>query len=234
MANLPYTQFPAEPQLKDVLNQLKKNIFLSMNCHHIGTIQSFDTSKQTATATINYKKTRITLGQNGTYNETLLDYPILIDCPVVVLGGAGASLTFPIAAGDECLCLFNDRDMDNWFAGATGSAVATTRQHHFADAILLVGIRSMANVIADYDDTRAVLRNGDALIGVGETLIKIANATQDLKNILQDLVSAIENLQVLPGTFNVSGVPVTGLGSVQSLVPPLLSTINTDIGDLLE
>lgn len=231
---LPYTQAPSDPSLKDVLDQLKKNIFLSLNCHHIGTIQNFDATNQTATATINYKKTIFRMDQAGIINPVLFDYPILRDCPVIVLGGNDASLTFPISPGDECLCLFNDRDMDNWFSGANTAPVKTTRQHHFADALLLVGIRSLANVIDDYDTTRAVLRNGDALIGVGETLIKIANATKDLKTILQNLVSAIENLQVLPGTFNVSGVPVTGLGSVSSITPPLLSTVNTDIGDLLE
>jgi hypothetical protein len=240
MSNLPFTQAPAEPQLKDVLDQLRKNIFLSLNCHHIGTIQSFDPAKQTATATINYKKTIYRLGSDGIYVPVLFDYPILTDCPVQIVGGGNAALTMPITAGDECLISFNDRDLDNWFQGANGAPVASTRQHHFADAIIFVGINSMANVLSAYDPIRAVLRNGDAMVGVGTSLVKIANSDFTLNGILQDIMTQLGDLctaiQALTVTCATPGNPSSPpINSAQfATISSALSGLATDLGDLLE
>lgn len=154
------TVVPNDPGLKDVLDLFKKDILLSLNCHHIGTVQSFDSAKQTATATINYKKTFFRKKTDGTYAPELSDYPILLDCPVVVLGGGGGALTFPVAKGDECLVLFNDRAIDTWYQGSTTSPVPSPRLHSISDGLILVGVRSMSNAIDDYDTDGTVLRAG--------------------------------------------------------------------------
>lgn len=221
----PLNRIPNEPTLKDLMDLSKKDVLLNLSCHHVGTVQSFDASRQVATATINYKKTFYEQDQDGTYHPVLVDYPILIDCPVIVLGGAGGALTFPIAKGDECLVLFNDRDIDTWFQGASGRGVATSRLHSFSDGLILVGVRSLANVLEDYDSARAVLRNGDALVGVGETLIKIANATTSLNALLQDLISAIRGITTLNSdstTGVVSAASKSALSGVASQIAGLL------------
>lgn len=187
---------PNEPSLKDLLDLLQKQIMLTLNCHHIGTVQSFDATKQTATVTINYKKTYFQLNPaTGLYDPILKDYPILADCPVIALGGGAAALTFPIQAGDECLVLFNDRSLDNWFQGGTGSAVATPRLHSFSDGIILVGLRSLPNALTNYDTARAVLRNGSTLVGVGSSLVKIANQTTTLLQVINGILDLIAAAQ---------------------------------------
>ncbi len=160
MTGLPQNLIPNEPELKDLLDLHKKDIFLGLNCHAIATIQSFDPTQQTASATVNYKKTYFKPNAQGVYRATLVDYPQLIDCPVLCLGGGAGSLRFPIAAGDECLVLFNDRDLDVWFQGSSSSAVATPRLHSFSDAIIIVGIRSLANVLTDYDSVNPQIKAG--------------------------------------------------------------------------
>lgn len=240
--SLPFTQSPAEPRLKDVLDQLKKNIFLSFNCHHIATVQKFDETNQTATVTINYKKTYYKLNQvTGIYDPTLIDYPVLADCPVIVLGGGPASLTFPIEAGDECLVLFNDRDLDTWFQGASGGAVATPRLHSFADAIILVGLRSLANSLDAYDLTRAVLQYGSTLVGVGESLVKIANEQFTLNELLQELISEIKDLTDQTAALTVTGISTGGQASGPPTNALAIAAISlqitataTKIGELLE
>ena len=219
-------QIPNEPQLKDLLDLLKKDIFLSLNCHHLGTIQSFNAANQTASATINYKKTFFELDpKTGLYNPVLLDYPIMQDCPVICLGGGSASLTFPIKQGDECLVFFNDRDMDNWFSGSVGGAVASPRLHSFADAIILVGVRSLQHALQNYDTVRAILRNGSAAIGANSSNSKVlvtsdfpTNSTT-LNSVLQQLVSAIEGITC-------GGSPIDN--------PAPLVAAGTAIGNLLE
>lgn len=248
-SNLPFTQPPADPQLKDVLDQQQKEIFLSLNCHHLGTIQEFDAENQTASVTINYKKTYFRMNSaTGLYGPVLVDYPPLTDCPVIVLGGAAGALTFPIAKGDECLVLFNDRDLDNWFQGSSGGGVATTRLHSFADAIVLVGIRSLGKVLTNYDEARAVLKNGTAMVGVGSTLVKIANEDFTLKELLQqlidnvkDLVTATAAITVAPGSFTTGGGgPVTGVSGAPTNASDInaaataLTATAGDIAELLE
>jgi len=242
MTNLPFTQPPTDPSLKDVLDKLKQDIFLSLNCHHLGTIQSFDSAKQTAVVTINYKKTYYKYDSTSrTYKPTLVDYPIIADCPVIFLGGGAAHLTFPVAVGDECLILFNDRDIDNWFKGGNNTSVASPRLHSFADAIALVGINSLGKVISNFDGTRAALINGTTYVAVSPTLIKIANASTTLNTLLQDLITNIKNLvtatsnitvtAVTPG-LGASGVPVNA--ATITAINTTLTALAGQIGGLLE
>lgn len=159
LSEIPNNLIPNDPELSDVLNYHRKGIFLDMNCHHVGTVQSFDATQQTAKVTINYKRTYFQPNAQGVVQAVLKDYPLIVDAPVVSLGGGGFSLTFPIASGDECLVLFNDRDIDAWFAGSSSSPNPTARLHSFADAFILVGIRSLPNVILTPDGDGIALRN---------------------------------------------------------------------------
>ena len=74
------------------------------------------------------------------------DYPLLLDCPVVVLQGGGAYIDLPIAEGDYCLVLFNDRNIDTWWD--TGNVVVprNRRKHSLSDGIALVGINPRIEV----------------------------------------------------------------------------------------
>lgn len=256
MRTVPFSQVPLDPQLKDVLDELRRTIFLDLQCHHIGTIQSFNAESQTATVTINYKKTFYRLDEKTkTYLPVLVDYPVLVDSPVICLGGAQASLTFPIAQEDECLVLFNDRDLDSWLQAGGGGPVNTPRAHSFADGVILVGLRSAGKVIADYDPTRASLRNGAAVVAVGTELIKVANQDFTLNNLLQALISNIQELvgnvgdlvaetaaitvtAVTPGP-GLSGPPANA-GAISAISADLIATANdltataNDIAGLLE
>lgn len=184
---IPQNKSIAEPNLRDVLNLHTKEVMLALNCHAVGTIQSFDSSLQTAIISINYQKTVF----NQNEDAILMPYPLLLDCPIIVLGGGNASLTFPISQGDECLVLFNDRDIDNWFSGSSTSGPATNRLHSISDAVAIVGLHSLNHSIEGYDMTRAVLQNGSTLVGVGAALVKIANAETSLGVILQNLMTAL-------------------------------------------
>ncbi len=163
-------QVPNEVELKDLLQLHRKQTLQGLNCHHVATIEEFDADTQLATVKLVYKKTIFQPNAaTGGYDPVLVDYPPIVDCPTIILGGGPAALTFPIAQGDECLVLFNDRDIDNWYSGAANGPVATPRLHAFADAIVLVGLRSLANTLTDYDTERAVFRFGNARVTVGET-----------------------------------------------------------------
>lgn len=219
-----------DPSLRDLLNLVKKEMALALNCHAIGTVQSFDAATQTATITINYKKMFDQRGVNGVYSKVLRDYPLLIDVPVIVLGGGTWRLTFPISQGDECMVLFNDRDIDNWFKSGQNTAPASTRLHDMCDGVALVGLASLKRSIEDYDETHALLQNiaGGAMVGVAASTVLIGNQTTTLNALLQNLISAVKALSI-----NVASVAPAG-GTVSPTSQAALDVIATQIAGLLE
>lgn len=248
----PLNKIPAEPEFKDLLDQARKDIFLSLQCHHVCTIQSFDPARQVATATVNYKKTRYERQLDGTYTPVHLDYPPLVDCPVIFPGGGGGVLTFPVGPGDECLAIFNDRDMDNWFNGQPTAPNNTGRLHSFADAFLLVGPRSTPNAVINFNGSATELRTVDGTVKVsvsssgvnvtaGAAKVTITNAAgQSLGSILQSLVTAVNNLVTQCAAITVTGVSSGGgTSGVPANAPAItalvtsLTTVATELTGLL-
>lgn len=174
-SNVSQSLFPNEPELKDLLDLFKKDILLGFNCHHLGTVQAFDVLKQTCQVSINYTKTYFRPNDIGVYSPVLVNYPVITDAPIITLGGSGGALTFPIKKGDECIVLFNDRDIDNWFNGSSNSALATGRLHSFSDALILIGPRSIANLIPLYnaDDPEFRTLDGNAKVSVSSSKVKL-------------------------------------------------------------
>ena len=109
---------------------------LSFNCHQVGHIISFDGDSQTAKCQVGIK--RIFRGDKGP-----VDLPPLMDCPVYGPAGGGFALTFPIAAGDECLLAFADRAIDFWWQNGGVQLPAEYRLHDLSDAIAFVGLPSL-------------------------------------------------------------------------------------------
>jgi len=242
---IPQNLTPTIPSLKDLLDLFAQNLMIRFNCHHIGTIQSFNSEMQTATATINYQKTiYVSNPLTNVVEAQQQQYPTLLDCPVIVLGGGPCSLTFPIQSGDTCLILFNDRDMDNWFSGSTTNTVATPRLHSFSDGIILVGLHSMNNSLQSYDMENAVLQNGTTKVAVGTSLITIANSMYTLGSLLQNLCTDLQNLITAltsdastfvavasaPGPGILNPAIITALTSVSTS----LSTLSSQLGNLLQ
>lgn len=226
-------QVPAQPRLKDAFDLLKKDILLSLNAHALATIQTVDFTAQTVTATINYTKTVFVQNAQGENVSTNVAYPTLVDVPFISIAGGNAYLAIPPTAGDQAIIFFNDRDIDNWFLGSRPGPVgpvASGRLHSLADGIALVGL----NKITSYDSTRAVLRKGNAMVGLTSELVKISNEITTLKTLLDNLITAIKGITVSPGTFTAGATPVTGSGVVSSGSQTTLDGITTQIGTLLE
>ena len=127
------------PELDDVLNDLRNSIFANLNCIQIGKIESINKEEQTVEIQIQMKRT--------INNEKSVSYPLLVDCPLIVMQGGGAFLEFPVNAGDYCLVLFNDRNIDIWWDTANITEPLTKRKHSLSDGFALVGINPKTSVI---------------------------------------------------------------------------------------
>lgn len=232
------------PELKDLLDLWQLNANLDFNCHHLATIQSFNSSNQTVKCSINYK------GTYWVYDENTrqlipknLDYPALLDCPVIVLGGGPCRLTFPIKEGDQCLLLFNDRDIENWFQGSLASPNATPTLHGFSDAIALIGPNNLSSLIQNYDTVRALLTNGNVKNGINPITNKLTlqNNITTLNTLLQNLCTQLKNLttqlSILTVTAVSSGGDTSGPPTNASIIIGIgddISAIATEIGELIE
>lgn len=177
---------PAIPDLRALLNQQVSQIFYALNCHEVAKIVSFDATKQTATVQIQVLRQ---------LNDKQMAYPLLTDCPVFFNTGGNAALTMPIADGDTCLVLFNDRDLDNWFTSGSNVMPNSTRSHDLSDGLVIVGFRNLANVLSDYSSTDPELRNADGRFGIGTNgKISLRNSSGSFLTAMDTLFTGLDDL----------------------------------------
>ncbi len=211
----------SEPNMDDNFSSLKQEIFATLNCHRVGTIESFDPTTQTATIQLVDAWTQN--NYQGNFSQPIAP---LIKCPIVILKGAKGGFTSPINKGDQCLVLFNDRDLDNWQkAGGEYQIPATARCHYITDAFAIVGIRSLANPIEDFNNVATEMNYQDTVISLDEK-VKIQNATKNLKTLIDNLITAIVNLQILD--------PISGPLPITSATVTALNAAKTDFDALLK
>lgn len=156
------------PDLKEILNRHKEEIMSELNCVTIGTVQSFDATTQSATIKVNYKRVlkNIDLG-NDVIGDKVIEYPLLVKCPIAFIFGGTAGLTMPIASGDTCIVLFSDRDIDNWQAyGDANNIPNSDRMHSINDGIAIVGIRNTSNALSGYSSTDIKLYLGSSYLTI--------------------------------------------------------------------
>jgi uncharacterized protein YbaR (Trm112 family) len=182
-----------QPELKTLLDQMKRQTMLAINCVQIGTIQEYKPATNTAKVKINF--------QIKMPNDAIIEYPILDDCPVFTLSGGTSFVSCPIAVGDNCLVLFNDRNIDNWYLTGAVTTHANNRSHSIADGIVLVGLNPISS--PKLTPTDSVCVNG------GTKLVSIKNNADDLKTILNSILDALMTLTVISsGTGLTSSVPI--------------------------
>lgn len=186
------------PTWADILESLRYGIFSDLNCHEVGVIQAIDYDTQLASVKIAHQR----IVENMPSTEARTDYPVLEGVPLIVLGGGKGSIRFPIAVGDTCLLFFNDKDLDNWAVTGSVGPLASDRKHSFSDAVALVGLRSLANPLADYSPDRTELYHDGTVVSLGDK-VRIENATKSLFTVLDSLVDIVNVLSsgvgVVPG-----------------------------------
>lgn len=129
------------------------------------TVVSFDPIKQTIVA-------QPTLQENLMENLVPVATTIkpLLDVPVVMPRAGGFCLTLPIQPGDECLVLFADMCIDNWWASGGVQTQDRKRRHDLSDGIAVFGPWSQPRTLKNYSGSSLQLRSDD-----GQTVIDIVN-----------------------------------------------------------
>jgi len=234
-------QSPESPDLRALLDSFKAELFSSFNCHKVGTIVAFNKDAGPTAS--------VQISSLVQVNGRQIAYPVLADCPVVVLGGGGGSIQFPIKVGDPCLVLFHDTDLDKWFTTGNSVVPNTPRTHSLSDGLVLVGIQNLANPISGYSLYDLQIKYGGASIGltstgdinlvspVGKTItlitgtggiiqinnkLRLGNAATDLSAAVTDLITALK-AWVNTGGSTPNAATIAALNTVQTEFNSLLA-----------
>lgn len=146
--------------------------------------------------------------------------PVVPGVPVVFPGGAAASLTMPLAAGDTGLLVFTKHALEVWLSRGGDVAPGDPRLFDLTDAVFLPGLRPFSTASPAESATALTLKNGDAKVKLEGGKIAIGNKLTPLGAVeLLDLVSQLLTV-VLTGT-NSGGplvfTPAAGPGSIPDL-----------------
>jgi hypothetical protein len=180
-----------------------------------GIIQSFDPVKQTARI---LPALKISVQQpDGSF--VWVTMPELLDCPVQFAAGGGVSLTFPLKLGDECLVVFANRCIDNWWARGspghnTAQEQAEFRMHDLSDGFCIPGVSSVPRVIPTISPNTAQFRTDDGLTYVevdplGTVTVKASTQI----NLVAPVVSIVAPSIHMTGTVTLTG-SLTASGDV--------------------
>jgi hypothetical protein len=144
---------------------------------------------------------------NGVPTPTSL--PQLSNVAVALPRAGGFSLTFPIAAGDECLVVFADMCYDAWWqSGGTANNQAERRRHDLTDGIAIFGIWSQQRLLADYSTDSVQLRSDDGTTVVG---VEEGEVTMTPDGGVTQIVATAGAIQLTAVTVTVDGdLVVTG------------------------
>lgn len=186
-----FTQMTNTPDLFQVLKASQNNLSNSLNCVRIGIIQKFYEENLTAEVLIANKKL---LGLNRDGSQILQDYP-----PIYAkVCYCNPFQTFPLTQGMECILLFADREIESWFINGGVNPLSYTRVHDKTDAIAILGIRSLPNMINILTDCLHLF---------------YGNSSLQLKNTETDINSNTINLSAnninINGNLVINGKPYT-------------------------
>ena len=132
----------------------KSDIFSTFHCIQIGKIEKVTAADQTIEVTLQIKRPAT--------DGTSAAIPLLVDVPYFVLQGGGAYIDMPIAVGDYCIVLFNDRDIDVWWSTANMADPATNRKHDLSDGIAIVGLNPKPSALPHSDTLVRILGTSGA------------------------------------------------------------------------
>lgn len=130
-----------------------------------------------------------------------LPRPQVASIPVLVLGGGGFMLSFPLIEGDLGWICANDRDISLFLQSYQQAAPNTTRMHSFSDGIFIPDVMR-GYTIAPGDGDNAVLQSTDGTIKISLSTARVT--------VTAPLIVGVGNFAV-DGNITASGTITPGV-----------------------
>lgn len=135
-----FSQFSLPADLTQTLQASGSKTAAQINCMRIASVIEFYPENLTAQVKLVDKKL---VGLNPDGSQILKEYP-----PIYAkVCYCNPFETFPLTEGMECILLFNDRELETWFINGGSNIQAYPRMHDLTDAVAIVGIRSLPQMI---------------------------------------------------------------------------------------
>lgn len=107
-----------------------------------------------------------------------LNLPLLINVPVAFPSSGSASITFPIGKGDECLIIFSDLAIDNFWTSGSVQNPIEVRRHDLSDGIAIPCSLSVTRARGagngmNIQGSPVTIKSGQSSVEVSATTIKV-------------------------------------------------------------
>lgn len=160
----------SKPDLHSAVGIANNKNSLDFNCMRIGIVQEFFPEDLTVSVLIANKKDSKQFydGTQETRNYALVRAKVCFCNPFI---------TNEIKAGDECILLFSDREIESWFVNGDVNPVAYQRMHDLTDAVAILGIRSLPSMIEMVSDCLHLFYGASQILLKDGTIDIVGNTT---------------------------------------------------------
>lgn len=165
------------PSIRNVLgddSQLYENIIKKVNfnlrCCIPGVIQQYD--PKTNTASIQPAIREEIVNEDNTVQY--MNLPILVNVPIIFPSCSIGSIKLLLKQGDECLVLFSDLSIDNFWKYANVQNPIEVRRHDLSDGIAIPCVLSQPNT-KSFSGTGIEIECGSSKIEIGKDEITFKN-----------------------------------------------------------
>lgn len=177
------------PSIRNVLgddSQLYENIIKKVNfnlrCCIPGVIQQYD--PKTNTASIQPAIREEIVNEDNTVQY--MNLPILVNVPIIFPSCSIGSIKMLLKQGDECLVLFSDLSIDNFWKYANVQNPIEVRRHDLSDGIAIPCVLSQPNT-KPFNGTGMEITSGGSKISITNNGITFTdqNGTITLEQIIR-------------------------------------------------
>lgn len=113
--------------------KLRSDVMFNLRCCIPCIIQSYDPEKGTVECQPAVREKIINQNEENEYRNL----PLLLNVPVVFPSNSEYAVTFPLEKGDECLVLFSDLSIDNFWQKGNVQNPIEDRRHDLSDGIAI-------------------------------------------------------------------------------------------------
>ena len=163
---------------------------------------------------------KIALKQVNT-NNSLSDYPVLVDVPVIFPSGGGYVLNFPLVSGDAVVLLFSQRDLSTFKEAFLESAPTLYGFFSLPDAVAFAGFGAISNTPAKSGAVNLQNTNGTSSISLTDSEIEVKTTAT---------VTITAPTVTINGDLNVSGNVTSGSISLPNHVHTGVETGGSNTG----
>ena len=198
------------PSIRNVLgddSQLYENIIKKVNfnlrCCIPGVIQQYD--PKTNTASIQPAIREEIVNEDNTVQY--MNLPILVNVPMVFPSCSVGSIKMLLKQGDECLVLFSDLSIDNFWKYANVQNPIEVRRHDLSDGIAIPCVLSQPNT-KQFNGTGIEITSGNSKISITKDEITFKNSYGNVT--LTQIIRIMDHIHTAPAMGGKTSGPEYG------------------------